>query len=130
MAEGLALGSVGFVERVRRGVKGIDVRELPGKRALRMWVSYSVVIEAVESIRGEPADVFMKEYGGWGSGLALWGARQYAGMTLRELGEEMGKDYGAIAMRLKRFEERSRKDRSVRRAKSRLAELLLVKTRP
>lgn len=130
LAEGLALGSAGFVDGIRSGVKGREVRELPGKRALRARVSYSDVIEAVESIRGEPAEMFMEEYGGWGRGLVIWGSRQYTGMTLRELGEAMGKDYGAIAMQLKRFEERSRKDRHASRAKSRLAKLLLVKTRP
>ena len=129
MAEGVALGTAGFMEKVRRGLDGV-VRELPGKRALRGRVSYVDVIEAVELIRREPAEVFMNEYGGWSRGLVLWGARQYAGMTLRELGEELRKDSGAIAMRLKRFEQRSRKDRRAKHAKSQLGKMLLVKTRP
>jgi len=130
MAEGVALGTAGFMEKVRRGLDGRVVRELPGKKALMGRVSYVDVIEAVELIRREPAEVFMNEYGGWSRGLVLWGARQYAGMTLRELGDELGKDYGAIAMRLKRFEQRSRKDRRAQHAKSQLGKMLLVKTRP
>ena len=98
--EGLALGSAEFVENLRSLVSGKETRELVNKRVLRARVSYRDVVQAVETIRGEPAEDFLAEHGGWGMGLVLWGARQYAGMTLNELGEVIGKDYGAIAMRL------------------------------
>ena len=52
-------------------------------------------------------------------------------MTLGEIGTQMGgSDYAAIGMGLKRFDQRLKKDRSLRHSYKAVSQMLDVKTRP
>lgn len=47
--------------------------------------------------------------------LLLWALRRYSGMILRAVGEAVGGlDYTAVAMAIKRFEQRSEKESKLR----------------
>ncbi len=44
--------------------------------------------------------------GDWGKPMLMWLARRYCGLTLRELGEEMGgMDYAAVCAGIGRFDK-------------------------
>jgi len=104
--DGLALGSQAFWERIRLAAK--DGREVSGSEKLRRSISFDQLAEMVEDLRGEKTSVFMARWGDWGKPLLLWAARRYTGMTLQQIGEAAGgMDYTAVAMAIKRFEQKS-----------------------
>ena len=54
--------------------------------------------------------------GGWARPLLLWAARRHGGLRLREIGEAAGgRDYTAVAMAIKRLEDRAAQDAGLRR---------------
>ena len=114
LADGFALGTETFRERVRQA--GKDGREIAGTRKLRPRVSLGHVVGVVERLRDEKRLVFMTRHGDWARPLLLWTARRCTGMTLREIGMAVGgMDYTAVAMAVKRFEQKAKKDTNLRR---------------
>jgi chromosomal replication initiation ATPase DnaA len=76
----------------------------------------------VERVKRERWEAFRDRYGDWGRDLALWAGRQYAGLTLRELGDRAGgADYTAVAMAIRRLPPHARRNRSLRDAMRRVA---------
>ena len=76
----------------------------------------------VEELRGEKRDTFMSRRGDWARPLLLWAARQHTGLTLREIGEAAGgMDYTAVAMAVKRFEQKATRDPNLRRRMKQIA---------
>jgi chromosomal replication initiation ATPase DnaA len=58
----------------------------------------------------------MNHRGDWGRPLLLWATRKYTGLTLREIGAAAGgMDYTAVAMAVKRFEQKSDSDRALKK---------------
>jgi predicted metalloprotease with PDZ domain len=97
-------------------------RESDGQRELRRRRTFAEVVALIERIKGEGWDAFRDRYGDWGRDLALWAGRQYGGLTLRELGAEVGGlDYSAVAMSIRRLDVRARRDKSLRSAMRHLA---------
>jgi REP element-mobilizing transposase RayT len=118
LADGFALGTEAFRSRIRQIGKG--GREVSGTPKLRARVSFGDVVGAVERLRGEKASEFMDRRGDWGRPLVLWAARRYTGLTLREIGEAAGgMDYTAVAMAIRRFEDKSRTDTQLQRLMAR-----------
>lgn len=106
LADGFALGSEAFRERIRTAAKG--GREITGTGKLRPRVSFEDVVAIIERLRDEPYAVFMSLRGDWAKPLLLWALRRYSGLSLREIGEAVGgMDYTAVAMAIKRFEQKS-----------------------
>jgi REP element-mobilizing transposase RayT len=117
---GLALGSAEFADRVRRWLK--PEREKPAKRPLRARASLSDIVAWVEREKGEPRAAFWRRRGDWGRPLALWAGRRYGGMTLRELGQAAGMDYGAVTMLVRRFVARAGRDQELAARQGRLVQ--------
>ena len=117
---GLALGSEEFARQVRRWLA--PERERPAKRQLRARVSFPEILAWVEGAKGEPRAAFWRRRGDGGRALALWAGRRYAGLTLRELGQAAGMDYGAVAVLVRRFGERARRDKQLAAWQAKLAE--------
>jgi hypothetical protein len=114
LADGFALGTKTFRERVRQA--GKDGREIAGTRKLRPLVSLGHVVGVVERLRDEKRLLFMTRHGDWARPLLLWAARRCTGMTLREIGMAVGgMDYTAVAMAVKRCEQKAKKDANLRR---------------
>jgi hypothetical protein len=112
---GMVLGSERFARKLRRRLR--LSRETAQRSAWKRWRSFEELVALVERIKGEAWQEFRDRYGDWGRDLALWAGRQYGGMTLRELGGEVGgADYTAVAMAVRRLEARSRRDKSLRQA--------------
>ena len=70
----------------------------------------------VAALRGEPYKVFISLRADWARPLLLWAARHYTGMTLQEIGMVAGgMDYTAVAMAIKRFEQKATKDAGLKK---------------
>lgn len=125
---GLALGTETFLAHIREIAEG--GRETSGKKQLRRRVSFAELVKYVETLRGLACSDIMALRGDWGRPLLMWGARKYCGMTLREIGVEMGGlDYGAVTMSVRRFEHKAKHDKELQEQMSKLrAEVLDVKT--
>jgi hypothetical protein len=112
LKEGFALGAKQFGDNVRK--LGKVNRESPCKSKLRARISGDQVVAAVESLKEEKYDAFVNTRGDWGRPLLMWGLRNYCGMSLREIGEKIGgRDYSAVSVMLKRFEQRVNADKSL-----------------
>ena len=69
--------------------------------------------------------MWLHKHGAWGKWLVLNLARRYSGMTLQELGNQMGgMDYAAVRVGLRRFDSRLKQDRKMRRAFKNIVEML------
>jgi putative transposase len=124
----LAIGSEAFKKAVNRLAKG-GTRETVGKRRLRRRVSFDEVREAVASVQGRNPDGILTGHGDWAKWLIAWLARRYCGLTLREIGEQLGgKDYAAVSMALKRFETLAKKQRAIKSTQRRVTQMLNVET--
>jgi chromosomal replication initiation ATPase DnaA len=99
------------------------------KRALRRRVGLEDVLQAVATVRGEAWEHCGNRRGDWARPLAMWAARRYAGMSLREIGAALGdRDYGAVRMAIQRFEAQAAHRRTLAEARRQLAGMLNVKT--
>jgi hypothetical protein len=115
-----------FIGRIKRGIRSIH-REWPGKRELRRRRSFGDVKQAVEQVKGEGWQAFAGRHGDWGRDLALLVAREWTGMTLRELGQAVGGlDYGAVSEGLKRMNHRRATDREIKIAFNRTMQILNI----
>lgn len=126
LRDSIAIGGEGFVREVKRLAKGGE-RETENRRELRRCVTFEDVVRATEEVCGGAWKEISSCRGGPARPLAMWAARRYCGMTLRETGECLnGMDYAAVCMALRRFEERAKKDRQLRDMMANLKEKLYV----
>jgi hypothetical protein len=109
---GVVLGTEAFVRAVRRRLK--SGRETPGKRLLRLRVSFEEVVREVERLSGEGWGQFSERHGDKRRDMVLWVARGCSGLTLAELGQKAGGlDYAAVAMAVRRFPAACERDKSL-----------------
>ena len=118
--DAFALGSEAFRAGVRKMIKG--GREIVEPTGLASRPSWPELVRKVERLLNEKADSFLNHRGSFGIPLLLWSARRYGGMTLREVGTAAGgMDYTAVAMRIKRLDQRVRVDPKLRKLQQDLA---------
>ena len=114
LREEIALGGEEFRKRIRKLIR-VSGRECACKRQARQRCSFEDVLKAVEELKAEEWSKFSGHRGDWGKGLVLWGARKHCGLTLAQIGEKAGgMDYTAVAMAIRRFENRATKERKIR----------------
>jgi hypothetical protein len=91
---------------VMRRSLGLDKKGKRAEGAPRLtWLE---VLEQVSVVIGAPAETYMSQWGGVGRPLALWAARRFGSMTLRDVGQAAGgMDYTAVSMAVKRLEQRA-----------------------
>jgi len=128
LRDGLAIGSETFRRRVV-GAVGTVSRETSGRRALRRRVRYEEVVHAVEQVKGEEFDAFVRQRGDWGRPTVMWLARRHAGMTLRDIGQALGGvDYSAVHMAIKYWQKRCETTPALRRKLAECEEQLSLET--
>jgi len=111
---GVLLGSAGWVQRMKKRLKG-DGREQPAYRALRPRPNWEGVRRAIERVRGEAWLDFADRHGDWGRDMALHVLRMQGGLTLREAAQCVGiAHYQTAAQALRRFAQRMRRDETLR----------------
>lgn len=87
------------------------------------------ITDLISKIEGGPWDELRGRRGNGLMPLAMWAARRFTGLTLREIGEAAGnKDYSAVSMAIKRFEQRIRDDSKLAETQSSLVRMLNVET--
>jgi len=128
LRDAIAIGSERFVRQVKGLAKGAG-REVEGKRELRRRVRFEEVVSAIEGMRGQAWAEIVNQRGDWARPLAMWAARRYCGLTLRETGEHFeGLDYAAAGMALKRFESKTAQSRQLKKKMNALTSMLNVET--
>ncbi|GAB6063777.1 helix-turn-helix domain-containing protein [Deferrisoma palaeochoriense] len=109
---GLVLGGDGLRQRALALLGGRDLREFPGFGRPEPAADLDAVVARVaeytgfspeQVVRGKFQRVLARK-------LALYLARKYTGLTLREIGERFGLDYTSVHMAVRRTEERRRDD--------------------
>ena len=125
----LALGSREFVETAKSLV-GAVTKEQPARRELVRCVPVPALVALVERERGETWAEFSGRHGDWRRELVLYLARKRSGLTLRQIGAELGGlEYKTVGKAVQRFEQSLARDAEKRRtAASCLAQLSLVET--
>jgi len=122
----VAIGSAAFVERVKR-LAGGAARETERRGRLRGRVSFEQVVSAVEKARGQERSAWLNKHADWGKWLVLWLARRHGGLTLRELGAQLGgMDYAAVGVGLGRFAKRMETHRAVQKIRKAATKMLDV----
>lgn len=128
LRDALAIGSARFLREIQARAAG-GGRETSGKRALRRRVSFGAIVTAVEQVLGGEARELFARRGGTGRALAMWAARRYGGLTLRETGEAVGGlDYAAVSIAIKRLVRQAATNRTLRAQMTRLEHMLSVET--
>lgn len=123
-----AIGSAQFLARVK-ALAGGGGRETERRRRLRPRVGFAQVVAAVAAVRGQMPEHWLNRHGDLGKWIVLHLARRLCGLTLPELGRQMGgMDYAAVGMALRRLSQRLNHDRALRRSCEQAAEMLYVKT--
>jgi putative transposase len=124
LRDAIAVGSAAFSEKVRKVLRQSD-REFAGRYQARKAATLPSVIKAVERHVGTP--VVLGKRGGLGRDMALKLARDLCGLTLRELGAQMGGvDYASVHMAIRRLEQKMAKQSDLRKTMDRLKAGLLI----
>jgi len=111
----VGIGSSEFIDRIKEKA-GDGMRETEHRGRLRERVTFEQVVCAIEELRAEPSREWLNKHGDWGKWMVLKLARRYTGMTLAQLGGQIGGvDYAAIGVGLLRFEQRLGKSRDMKR---------------
>ncbi|OGV61757.1 MAG: hypothetical protein A2283_23820 [Lentisphaerae bacterium RIFOXYA12_FULL_48_11] len=123
------LGAREFQDRAKRLV-GRVTKEQPSRKWLKRYVEIGSIIKLVEKKRGVEWANFSQKYGDLGRDLVLYLARKRSGLTLRQIGDELGgMDYKAVGKAVQRFELSLSDDAARRRlAEECMNELSIVET--
>jgi hypothetical protein len=129
LRDAVAVGSAAFAKQARRVGVQRNLRGIGGKRELRRRVSAEDVRKGIEVLKGEPWEEIRGRHGDWGKALFLSTSRRICGLTLREIGAIAGgMEESAAGMAIKRFDQKARKDKSLREQQKALIEMLDVGT--
>ena len=102
---------------------------MPCKRELRGLRTFAEVVSAVETVKGEGWRDFSSKHGDWGRDMILALAREFTGMTLREIGVlSGGMDYSAVSEAIKRLKRKKEQDYMLATAFSRASQILNIET--
>lgn len=113
LKEQAVLGGGAFLEKLRRHIRGDWREQGAARRLVAARPTLAQMIANVEKIKGESWAGFRDRHGDAGRELVLYLGRRVCGMKLRELGEKAGlKDYSAVALAIKRFEQRLQRNLS------------------
>ena len=106
-----AIGSTEFIDGLRPLAKG-DRREQPELRRWDSPHSFSAVVKAVEMAKGENWNEFRDRHGDPARDLVLHLARRHSGLTLRQIGDNVGGlHYVAVSNAVRRIGKRLRENR-------------------
>jgi chromosomal replication initiation ATPase DnaA len=123
----LALGSVPYVERIRRMIR--DDSEHEGRMALKHRFDWDEIVQMVEKVRGVRWDEFSCQRGDWARAAVYYLARKHAGLSLSEIGKRAGGvNASAVSKMVKRFENKIKKEPAVRDAIEQINKMSNIQT--
>jgi hypothetical protein len=128
LKEQVVLGTQEFVVGLRQQLAG-DEREQRGARRLReQRPDLGSVIRCVEDVRGQKWDQFRDLHADTGRDLVLYLGRKVCGIKLKDLAAVAGvKEYATVAMAVKRYEARLKRQRTLQEECRRVEQLLIIK---
>jgi putative transposase len=112
----LVLGSEGFVKKVRQLAKGDRHEQKPIRQLESLPVSWQNITEAVAKVWREPWEAASQRHGDPAREIAMLIGRQYAGMSLRQIGEAIGDlSYPAVSDAIRRTTARLGRNHSLQK---------------
>jgi REP element-mobilizing transposase RayT len=128
LKEQVVLGSLEFVRGLRAHLGGDELEQRGARRLREQRPDLAWVIRCVEVVKGEKWEEFRDRHGDRGRDQVLYLGRKACGLKLRELAEAAGvKEYGTVAMAVKRFTCGLARDRTLREEYGRIMQMLNVK---
>jgi putative transposase len=125
LAGDLILGAKGFVEKVRKMLKGNRTEQKALRALEKPPVDWARIIAAIEKLWDEPWEAVSQRHGDPGRELAMLIARRYGGMSLGEIGEAVGGlQYPAVSDAVRRTAERLKTDGVLEKRLKRLCKIL------
>ena len=111
LKEQVLLGGAQFLEKLRKDVRGEAKEQGAARRLAAVRPTVAEVIASVERVKKLSWAEFRDRHGDSGRDLVLYLGRRVCGAKLKELAEVAGlKDYSAVALAVKRYEERLRRN--------------------
>jgi putative transposase len=116
LASELVMGSEAFVRKIRQLIKGDRNEQKPVQELTVLPVSWQDITEAVAKECGEPWETASRRHGDPAREIALLIGRQYAGMSLRQIGEAIGSlSYPAVSDAVRRTTAHLERDHSLQK---------------
>lgn len=115
LAERVAIGSREFLDKARSWVKTVTP-EHQNRTFVVSHIPFDRIVSVVESVKGEPFSDFRDRHGDWGMAMVLYLARLHSGLTLQQIGQEVGGvAYKTVFARIKYLKKKMNKDGSLQR---------------
>jgi len=112
--KGIALGSETFIEGIKDKIKSIGKeREMAATRITGAHTAEEIIHEIMHKYEIKSDVIFRKQKGNMYRQLALYLLKKYTTLSLKEIGDFFKMDYAAVSQACKRFEEKTRIDKSV-----------------
>ena len=128
LKEGTVLGSARFVQQMCDRVTGDRQEQRAANRLKKEPVAWGSLVAAVEKLKGESWEQFRDRHGDGGRDMVMYLGRRRCGMKLKELAVESGlESYGAIAMAIKRYENKLGRDAAEAARMNNVIQMLNVK---
>jgi hypothetical protein len=128
LKEGAILGSERFVQSVREHITGDREEQRAAGRLGVPRPSWAALVAAVETVTGQRWEEFRDRYGDGRRDLVLYLGQQRCGMKLKELAAQSGMaSYGAVAMAIRRYQQKVTDDPSAATQIKKITEMLNVK---
>jgi chromosomal replication initiation ATPase DnaA len=104
------------VKKIRQLIKGDRNEQKPVRELEVLPVSWQNVTEAVAKVWGDPWETASRRHGDPARGIAMLVGRQFAGMSLRQIGEAIESlSYPAVSDAARRTTAHLERDRSLQK---------------
>ena len=123
LTQALAIGSTGFLEKLRRKLTG-EAGARTNARAWRRLLPFAAIAQAVEGVRGARWAEVVERRGDWGRDLTLYVGRLHGGLTLKELAIRAGMPLDTVQSCVQRVRRHLAKDAVLRRNHAKVMQAL------
>ncbi|MFQ5834854.1 MAG: transposase [bacterium] len=121
----VALGDELFRKRIDEKIKAVGrKREIPETKFIESYTPDEIIDKISKNLKIEKSEIFKKQRGNMHHQLALYLIKRYTPMSLREIGKLFDMDYAAVSQAVKRFEDKTKRDKEVLGIKERLIKRL------
>lgn len=121
----IVLGDEVFRKRIDEKIKAVGrKREIPETKFVESCTPDEIISEISKSLKIERDEIFGKQRGNMYRQLALYLIKRYTPMSLIEIGRLFDMDYAAVSQAVKRFENKTKRDKKALRIKEMLIKRL------
>jgi len=117
----IALGEEDFRKKIDEKIKDIGKkREIPETKFIKPYTSDEIIDEILKKLKIKRSEIFRKQKGNIYRQLALYLIKKYTPTSLKEIGKLFNMDYTAVSQAVKRFENKTKRDKEALAIKERL----------